>query len=42
LDFLNITNQLNFTTGGSFAENGNDLIVPGLPFHIQGTVTIKF
>jgi TonB-dependent Receptor Plug Domain len=42
LDFLNITNRLNFTTGGSFAENGNDLIVPGLPFHIQGTVTIKF
>jgi hypothetical protein len=42
IDFLNVTNQRNFSTGGSFAENGNDLITPLLPFHIQGTITIRF
>lgn len=42
IDFLNVTNQRNFSTGGSFAENGNDLIIPLLPFHIQGSITIRF
>jgi hypothetical protein len=42
IDFLNVTNQRNFSTGGPWADNGNDLIVPLTPFHIQGSITIRF
>jgi catecholate siderophore receptor len=42
IDFLNVSNQRNFSTGGSWADNGNDLIVPLTPFHIQGSITIRF
>jgi hypothetical protein len=42
INFLNITDQKNFSTGGSWSQNGNDLVAPLLPFHIEGTVTIRF
>lgn len=42
LNFFNITDQHNFSTGGFIAGTGNDLITIGEPFHMEGTLTYKF
>ena len=42
LNFFNITDQHNFSTGGFIAGTGNDLITIGEPFHMEGTVSYKF
>jgi len=42
VNFFNLTDQKNFSSGGSAAGTGNDLITARLPFHIEGTITLKF
>ena len=42
LNFFNITDQHNFSTGGFISGSGNDLITIGEPFHMEGTLTYKF
>jgi outer membrane receptor for ferrienterochelin and colicin len=42
LNFFNITDQHNFSSGGFIAGTGNDLITIGEPFHMEGTVSYKF
>ncbi len=42
LDFFNITDQHNFSTGGFIAGSGNDVITIGEPFHMEGSLTYKF
>ena len=42
LNFFNITDQHNFSSGGFIAGTGNDLITIGEPFHMEGTLTYKF
>ncbi|MEJ0000708.1 MAG: TonB-dependent receptor [Verrucomicrobiota bacterium] len=42
LNFFNITDQHNFSTGGFIAGTGNDLITINEPFHMEGTLTYKF
>ncbi|HEY0793491.1 MAG TPA: TonB-dependent receptor [Chthoniobacterales bacterium] len=42
LNLFNVTDQKLFSSGGSAAGTGNDLITPRLPFHIEGTITYKF
>ncbi len=42
LNFFNVTDQHNFSSGGYIAGTGNDLITIGEPFHMEGTLTYKF
>jgi hypothetical protein len=42
LTFYNVTNQTNFTTGGYLSAADNDLITVLEPFHMEGSVSIKF
>jgi hypothetical protein len=42
INFFNITDQHNFSSGGFIAGTGNDLITIGEPFHMEGTVSYKF
>jgi len=42
LNFFNITDQHNFSTGGFISGSGNDLITIGEPFHMEGTLSYKF
>ncbi len=42
LNFFNLTDEKNFSTGGFLAGTGNDLVTPRLPFRIEGTVAFKF
>ncbi len=42
LTLYNITNQYNFSSGGTLTGSGNDLITIHEPFHLEGTLGYKF
>jgi hypothetical protein len=42
LNFFNLTNQYNFSSGGYLWSTGADLITVNVPFHMEGTLTYKF
>ena len=42
LNFYNVTDQHNWSTGGYISGTGNDLITLQEPFHMEGTLTYKF
>jgi hypothetical protein len=42
LNFFNITNQENFSSGGFQSGSGGDLVTVKEPFHMEGTISYKF